>query len=126
MENAYLIWIQLIVDIIAAIATPVAIIVAVKQYKKNLSLEIKATDSVFEIYIINECPYPIFITNLLINKKPYAESYFSLLGYEIKHITFSNEAIKESLYGSKDITIVVESSNYKKIKRKVPADEIKL
>ena len=124
MENGWVLWLGLAIDLIAAIATPVSIIVAIKQYKKTVSFEVRMAESSIIIHIVNECPYPILVTDLLINQCSYLDDYVGLSGYEVKQIPYSYEAIKYVVQGHKKMLVTVKC-NTKKIKRKIPTNEIK-
>ena len=86
MLNQWQFWISIIIDFVAAIATPVSIFVAIKQYKKTLSVDIEASCSSTTFHITNESPYPILIKDIFLNKRPYIDTYFTLLGYYIHEI----------------------------------------
>ncbi len=124
MEQEWLTWIGLAIDLITAIATPVSIIAVIKQYKKMVSCEIKMANSSIVIHIVNECPYPILITDLLINKYSFLNNYIGLSGYEVRQIPYSYEAIKSIIQGRKKIIVVIECKN-KRIRRKISTNEIK-
>lgn len=126
MINQWQFWISIIIDFVAAIATPVSIFVAIKQYKKTLSVDIKTSNTSTTIYITNESPYPILVKDILLNKKPYIDTYIMLLGYESKQIPFSNESIKNVLKKGKIIKVVVKYNNHKSAKRKVKLNEIEI
>ena len=126
MINQWQFWISIIIDFVAAVATPVSIFVAIKQYKKTLSVDIKTFNSSTTIYITNESPYPILVKDILLNKKPYIDTYITLLGYESKQIPFSNESIKKVLKNGKTIKVVVKYNNHKAAKRKVKSNEIEI
>lgn len=127
MSQNILTIIQIIIDIISAIATPITIIVAVKQYKKSFSINIKVnSDSTINIFFINQCSYSLLINKITINKKDFEINEIILPPSGIEKISLSNKSLKNFIDNKRKIRIIAYDFSNKKGKGKIKTNEIEI
>lgn len=118
---------QLIIDALAAIATPVAIVVAIREFKRKFSINVKVNNnSIVEIYLINECSHALLITKLKINGNDYDIDCITLTPSNIEKIEITTQSIIPYTSNKKHIKITAISSNNIKSKGKINRNEIEI
>ena len=118
---------QLIIDALAAIATPVAIVVAIREFKRKFSINVKVnSNSIVEIYLINECSHALLINKLKINGKDYDIDCITLSPANIEKIEITTQSIIPYISSKKRIKITAVSSNNIKSKGKINKNEIEI
>lgn len=118
---------QLIIDALAAIATPVAIVVAIREFKRKFSINVKVnSNSIVEIYLINECSHALLINKLKINGKNYDIDCIILSPANIEKIEITTQSIIPYISSKKRIKITAVSSNNIKSKGKINKNEIEI
>lgn len=118
---------QLLIDTLAAIATPVSIIVAIREFKRKFSINVKInSNSIVEIYLINECSHALLIHKLKINGNDYDIDNIMLTPSSIEKIEITTQSIIPYINNKKHIKITAISSNNIKSKGKINRNEIKI
>lgn len=126
MDDNLLKIIDIITNIISAIATPVAIIVAIKEFKRSFSIQINIVNNAYlEINVINECSHVLLINKLLINNAVFEIKPLKLEPATIETLHISLEALKSFNIKNNKFNLKLLSSKRQKAKGKIRKNEIK-